>query len=142
MEKTKLLDLLTTQDKPNTVEEWMNKLNLQSTQEIEDFMRVVRECESDFEITYTKKNKLVLVDQSEFVRGILSINPKGFGFVDHPKGSLYIANHQFNGAMHEDEVLVKPKVYADLSAEGVIIRVIKHNTKQLVGTWKKNRIQI
>jgi ribonuclease R len=142
MEKTKLLDLLATQDKPYTVEEWMNKLNLQSTQEIEDFMRVVRECESEFEITYTKKNKLVLVDQSEFVRGILSINPKGFGFVDHPKGSLYIANHQFNGAMHEDEVLVKPKVYADLSAEGVIIRVIKHNTKQLVGTWKKNRIQI
>ena len=142
MEKTKLLDLLTTQDKPYTVEEWMNKLNLQSTQEIEDFMRVVRECESEYEITYTKKNKLVLVDQSEFVRGILSINPKGFGFVDHPKGSLYIANHQFNGAMHEDEVLVKPKVYADLSAEGVIIRVIKHNTKQLVGTWKKNRIQI
>lgn len=142
MEKTKLLDLLATQDKPYTVEEWMNKLNLQSTQEIEDFMRVVRECESEFEITYTKKNKLILVDQSEFVRGILSINPKGFGFVDHPKGSLYIANHQFNSAMHEDEVLVKPKVYADLSAEGVIIRVIKHNTKQLVGTWKKNRIQI
>lgn len=142
MEKMKLLDLLATQDKPYTVEEWMNKLNLQSTQEIEDFMRVVRECESEFEITYTKKNKLILVDQSEFVRGILSINPKGFGFVDHPKGSLYIANHQFNGAMHEDEVLVKPKVYADLSAEGVIIRVIKHNTKQLVGTWKKNRIQI
>jgi len=142
MEKTKLLDLLATQDKPYTVEEWMNKLNLQSTQEIEDFMRVVRECESEYEITYTKKNKLILVDQSEFVRGILSINPKGFGFVDHPKGSLYIANHQFNGAMHEDEVLVKPKVYADLSAEGVIIRVIKHNTKQLVGTWKKNRIQI
>ena len=142
MEKMKLLDLLATQDKPYTVEEWMNKLNLQSTQEIEDFMRVVRECESEFEITYTKKNKLILVDQSEFVRGTLSINPKGFGFVDHPKGSLYIANHQFNGAMHEDEVLVKPKVYADLSAEGVIIRVIKHNTKQLVGTWKKNRIQI
>jgi len=142
MEKTKLLDLLATQDKPYTVEEWMNKLNIQSTQEIEDFMRVVRECESEFEITYTKKNKLVLVDQSEFVRGTLSINPKGFGFVDHPKGSLYIANHQFNGAMHEDEVLVKPKVYADLSAEGVIVRVIKHNTKQLVGTWKKNRIQI
>ncbi len=142
MEKTKLLDLLATQDKPYTVEEWMNKLNLQSTQEIEDFMRVVRECENEYEITYTKKNKLVLVDQSEFVRGTLSINPKGFGFVDHPKGSLYIANHQFNGAMHEDEVLVKPKVYADLSAEGIIVRVIKHNTKQLVGTWKKNRIQI
>ena len=142
MEKTKLLDLLATQDKPYTVEEWMNKLNLQSTQDIEDFMRVVRECESEYEITYTKKNKLVLVDQSEFVRGTLSINPKGFGFVDHPKGSLYIANHQFNGAMHEDEVLVKPKVYADLSAEGIIVRVIKHNTKQLVGTWKKNRIQI
>lgn len=142
MEKTKLLDLLATQDKPYTVEEWMNKLNLQSSQEIEDFMRVVHECENEYELTYTKKNKLVLVDQSEFVRGILSINPKGFGFVDHPKGSLYIANHQFNGAMHDDEVLVKPKVYADLSAEGIIVKVIKHNTKQLVGTWKKNRIQV
>ena len=46
MEKTKLLDLLATQDKPYTVEEWMNKLNLQSSQEIEDFLRVVRECEN------------------------------------------------------------------------------------------------
>lgn len=142
MEKSKLLDLLTTQDKPYTVEEWTNKLNLHTPQEIEDFMRVVIECENEYEITYTKKNKLVLVDQSEFVRGTLSINPKGFGFVDHPKGSLYIANHQFNGAMHEDEVLVKPKVYADLSAEGIIVKVIKHNTKQLVGTWKKNRIRV
>ena len=84
--------------------------------------------------------KLILVDQSEFVKGILSINPKGFGFVDHSTGSLYIANHQFNGAMHEDEVLVKPKVYADLSAEGVIVKVITHNTKQLVGTWQKNSL--
>ncbi|HET6786213.1 MAG TPA: hypothetical protein VFH18_09335, partial [Erysipelotrichaceae bacterium] len=112
MEKSKLLDLLATQDKPYTVEEWMNKLNLQSTQEIEDFNRVVLQLEKEFELTYTKKNKLVLVDQSEFVKGILSINPKGFGFVDHSTGSLYIANHQFNGAMHDDEVLVKPKVYA------------------------------
>jgi len=142
MEKSKLLDLLATQDKPYTVEEWMNKLNFQSTHEIEGFMRLVRECENEYEITYTKKNKLMLVDQSEFARGTLSINPKGFGFVDHPKGSLYIANHQFNGAMHEDEVLVKPKVYADLSAEGIIVKVVKHNTKQLVGTWKKNRIQV
>lgn len=140
MEKTKLLDLLATQDKPYTVEEWMNKLNLHSTQEIEDFNRAVLQSEQEFELTYTKKNKLILVDQSEFVKGILSINPKGFGFVDHSSGSLYIANHQFNGAMHEDEVLVKPKVYADLSAEGVIVKVIKHNTKQLVGTWKKNQI--
>ncbi len=142
MEKTKLLDLLATQDKPYTVEEWMNKLNLQTTHEIEDFNRVVLQLEKEFELTYTKKNKLVLVDQSEFVKGILSINPKGFGFVDHSTGSLYIANHQFNGAMHDDEVLVKPKVYADLSAEGVIVKVIKHNTKQLVGTWKKNEVFI
>ncbi len=140
MEKSKLLDLLATQDKPYTVEEWMNKLNLHSAQDIEDFQRAVIQAEKEFELTYTKKSKLILVDQSEFVKGILSINPKGFGFVDHSTGSLYIANHQFNGAMHEDEVLVKPKVYADLSAEGVIVKVITHNTKQLVGTWQKNSL--
>ena len=43
MEKSKLLDLLATQDKPYTVEEWMNKLNLKSTHEIEDFVRAIHE---------------------------------------------------------------------------------------------------
>ena len=142
MEKTELLRLLATQDKPYTVEEWIKKLNLQSVQEIEAFNKLVLSLENDYEIMYTKKQKLILMDKSDWVKGKLTIHPKGFGFVDHQDGSLFIPPNQFKGAMHEDEVLVKPKVFADLSAEGEIVKVIKRNTTQLVGTWKRKHFEV
>ena len=142
MEKTELLRLLATQDKPNTVEEWIKKLNLQSIQEIEAFNKLVLSLENDYEIMYTKKQKLILMDKSDWIKGKLTIHPKGFGFVDHQDGSLFIPPNQFKGAMHEDEVLVKPKVFADLSAEGEIVKVIKRNTTQLVGTWKRKHFEV
>lgn len=142
MEKTELLHLLAKQDKPYTVEEWIKKLNLQSVKEIEAFNKLVLSLENDYEIMYTKKQKLILMDKSDWVKGKLTIHPKGFGFVDHQDGSLFIPPNQFKGAMHEDEVLVKPKVFADLSAEGEIVKVIKRNTTQLVGTWKRKHFEV
>ena len=61
MEKTELLNLLAKQDKPYTVEEWIKKLNLQSVQEIEAFNKLVLSLENDYEIMYTKKQKLILM---------------------------------------------------------------------------------
>lgn len=142
MEKTELLNLLAQQDKPYTLEEWTKKLNLQSVKEIEAFNKLVLSLENDYEIMYTKKQKIILMDKSDWAKGKLSIHPKGFGFVDHQDGSLFIPPNQFKGAMHEDEVLVKPKVFADLSAEGEIVKVIQRNTMQLVGTWKQKHFEV
>ena len=95
MEKTELLNLLAKQDKPYTLEEWIKKLNLQSVQEIEAFNKLVLSLENDYEIMYTKKQKLILMDKSDWVKGKLTILPKGFGFVDHQDGSLFIPPNQF-----------------------------------------------
>lgn len=137
MNQINFLEKLNTTPKPFTAEEWIRELKLDSVQEMEDFFALVRKMEDEGLIVITKKQKIQLLDDSDFFRGKLSIHPKGYGFVDHDKGSLYIPSYQFKGAMHEDEVLVKPKVYADLSSEGEIIRVLKRNTTQLVGTWKR-----
>ena len=75
MEKTELLNLLAKQDKPYTLEEWIKKLNLQSVQEIEAFNKLVLSLENDYEIMYTKKQKLILMDKSDWVKGKLTIHP-------------------------------------------------------------------
>jgi len=135
MKKETFLEKLQQSPKFYTIQEWLFNLGLTSLKETEDFLSLIRHMEDEGLIVTSKKGKLQSVDTSNFIEGRLSIHPKGFGFVDHAKGSLYIAAYAFKGAMHEDTVLVKPRVFSDLSSDGEILRVIKRNTTQLVGTW-------
>lgn len=71
-----------------------------------------------------------------FVKGILRLNVRGFGFVDTETKSYFIGKDQIHLALDQDEVLLKCWEKPDNDYEGEVIDILSHHTKQLVGTWK------
>lgn len=136
MNKETLLNLIQNHNKLRTTEEWAVYLNLKDA-ELESFFSMVRDLENNYELITTKKGKLQLPSESDFIEGILSINPKGFGFVDGENESVYISHENFNTAMDQDRVLVKPRVFKNQNKDGVIVKVVSRNTQQLVANLEK-----
>lgn len=114
------------------VNQWIGLMNLTNQSDIDRFFQIVRELEEEFEITTTRQDKIVLTKDAGWKTGVLSINAKGFGFVDLEEGSIYINGTNLKDAMHQDTVLVKPKTYNDGSSEGIVVKVIKRAVPQVV----------
>ena len=70
--------------------------------------------------------------------GIITINKKGFGFVEtEMPDDIFVPMREVNNAMHSDKVLVQVVHKAHgLKAEGKVLRVIKRNNPELIGIYK------
>ena len=78
----------------------------------------------------------------EILEGMYLGNEKGFGFVKISEEipDIFIAGKNKRDAMDKDIVSVKVLNKKQGShKEGIIIKVVKRNTKQLVGTFQKNK---
>lgn len=136
--KEQIVETMTQQPKLLLSEdEWVRRLRLFSQEEITELNQTLYQLEEDGVITLTHKDKFILTDEAGWIKGMLSINPKGFGFVDLEEGSVYIHANSMKDAMHHDTVLVKPKVYKDGTSEGEVVKVLERSVTQLVGTWAK-----
>jgi len=136
--KEQIVETMTQQPKLLLSEdEWVRRLRLFSQEEITELSQTLYQLEEDGVITLTHKDKFILTDEAGWIKGMLSINPKGFGFVDLEEGSVYIHANSMKDAMHHDTVLVKPKVYKDGTSEGEVVKVLERSVTQLVGTWAK-----
>lgn len=136
--KEQIVETMTQQPKLLLSEdEWVRRLRLFSQEEITELSQTLYQLEEDGVITLTHKDKFILTDEAGWIKGMLSINPKGFGFVDLEEGSVYIHANSMKNAMHHDTVLVKPKVYKDGTSEGEVVKVLERSVTQLVGTWAK-----
>ncbi len=132
------LELIHNQTKPYTAQEWANKLNLQYSSHMHDFLMMIDQMEEDAVITFTNKQKIVLIEDADFIKGILSVNPKGYGFVDNEEQHFYVHEDKFNTAMHGDEVLVKVKELTDGSTTGEVKKILKRNLTQLIAVFHNN----
>ena len=98
------------------------------------------EMELNGDIICDKKNRVLLSSCMGLVKGKINGNSKGFAFCileDETKEDIFIANHNLNGAMHEDTVLVLPKVNEkDGRIEGIVQKILSHGLKTVVGTIK------
>jgi len=136
--KEQIVETMTQQPKLLLSEdEWVRRLRLFSQEEITELSQTLYQLEEDGVITLTHKDKFILTAEAGWIKGMLSINPKGFGFVDLEEGSVYIHANSMKDAMHHDTVLVKPKVYKDGTSEGEVVKVLERSVTQLVGTWAK-----
>ncbi|NLY82086.1 MAG: ribonuclease R [Clostridiales bacterium] len=73
--------------------------------------------------------------------GIIQKNRKKFGFVRMEEGrDIYISPENLHTAMDGDEVAVEliPEIYWKGGPEGIITKVIKRNTDEIVGTLYKH----
>ena len=114
-------------------------LGLKSPEELKDLQTCLEELVNSYVIFKTKKDKYLLLKNCPNLKiGRYSANKKGFGFVILDKEEdLYINDKDCNGAIHDDIVLAEI-VRQGLKREGRIIRVLKRESKNLIGEVVNN----
>ena len=111
MEELKELLLNTIESKKKCyfdIRKLAGELKLNKTSDFVLLNKALNELEDDYLIFRDKNNYFYSVKQSNFYRGVIRINKKGFGFLDLDEdNSIYIPSDAIKGAFDNDEVLVE-----------------------------------
>ena len=89
------------------------------------------------DLFYADKTKICTASKLGYYKGRIIGSNKGFAFCEFEDGQddLFIASRNLNGAIHGDEVVVKRTIYkGNNKPEGIVIKVVNHRIKSLVGT--------
>ena len=109
--------------------------------EREEVKKNIFELSKIGKIVIDSKRRCDLPERKGFLRGILSVNAKGYGFITREEGDVFIAPPDTAYAMNGDEVLYKiTKSAVDgLRAEGYVYSIIRRNTDIIVGQFSKSK---
>ena len=122
--------------RPLSLAQLQETLGLSTTEEFVAMNKAVNELAEQYVIVFSQKGNLMPARMGGYYQGALSINRKGFGFLDlEDENSIHITEANLHGAMNGDVAIVKklPSFYG--SDEGEVIRVLQHKTNTLVGTF-------
>jgi ribonuclease R len=128
-------------NRPMKVSELMKQFSIPDAQRRELRSRL-KEMTADGRLIKVRGGRYGLPDEMNLVSGVLTTNPKGFGFVAQEKDSgekdIYISRGHMGDAMHGDLVTVRIEPGRDSDRpEGRVIRILKRNTPELVGTYEQ-----
>lgn len=109
--------------------------------EYNKFKLQLDELENELKIQKNRKNRYTIVTE-KYIEGKYKGNEKGFGFILlDDEEDIFISKENKKGAVNEDVVLVKiiNEKAEGKRREGKIVKIVKHNKNELVGTFKKSR---
>ncbi|MEG0077649.1 ribonuclease R [Anaerorhabdus sp.] len=139
MEMTQLKDKILTlieNSKLGTydIEKLAKELDCTSTSDFIMLNKTLNQLEDDYIIARNPKNFFLTAIQAGIYVGKISINRKGFGFLDlDADNSIYISLDDLKGAMDKDEVVVK--LFKIGSNEGEVVKILTRNTEVCIGTF-------
>ena len=128
--------MMSSKYKGKTLDELKILMNVDTAKEFTEFMKAFNELEDEVVIIADKKDRYFLAEKLGYFKGILHVNPRGFGFVENEEVRCYVSEDEMNYAVDKDEVVAQSWVNYDGSSECRIVRIIKHNLSKLVGTVK------
>ena len=133
--ETKILEILEEKNESQTIFEIEEKLNLDKM-EFKTLVQTLNKMEEQLRIYRTKKDKYMLFTNSHLKVGKLSVNKRGFGFVDIGSGKdVYIKSENMNKAIHNDQVIVEITSKNIEEPEGRILKIVDRNLNNLVGEF-------
>jgi ribonuclease R len=105
--KQQVIDIFNKNRVALTIEEIYERLNLTTSDDFRELVKVVNELEEEYIIYRSKRNKFSLFEDTGLKKGILRVNKKGFGFVEQDDEDIYVSQDNMNSAIHNDLVLVE-----------------------------------
>lgn len=120
-----------------TIEELVEYLQIEGTEDFKKFVKLMVALEDEGIVVRSKNDRYDLARDLGFYKGIISIHPKGFGFVEiDDMDDVYVRGEDLNGALHKDTVLVKilPSSKGD-SLEGEVVQILDRGMKEFIGTY-------
>ena len=110
--------------------------------EYHQFLEVIGKLELELKIEKNKKNRYKLSDKT-YYEGYYRKNQKGFGFVriEDREDEIYISKENSLNALNGDHVLIEiiDEENKIKSAEGKVVRILKHEKDTFVGTFQYNK---
>ncbi len=131
-----ILEFLAEYDRPLTLRQLQNELELKESQEKEALKRRMTAMARDGQVIQNRRGAYGLLDKMDLVAGRVIGHKDGYGFVipDDDSGDLFINARQMRMVFHEDRVLARVASMDHRGRrEGAIVEVIEHNTHEIVG---------
>ncbi|MFA5407203.1 MAG: ribonuclease R [Bacilli bacterium] len=132
----KVLEILTSNERPLTIYEIKDLLELKNSQELRELQDTLFNLEKDYKVYRSKKDRYLLFEKSHLKKGSLSVIRSGrFGFVkiDGMAEDIAISSSDFNGANHNDVVIIE--ITDERKNTGRVLKVIQRDNKDLVGEF-------
>ena len=137
-------------ERPLNKRELAERLGLETPEEKEELRAVLKELTEEYKLVRGRKKRYGLPEQLHMRIGVLSRNPKGFGFVrtENPEeDDIYVRACDLGTAMNGDTVLIQinreanynPVTESFMRAEGEILEVLERKTSRVVGTFHKSK---
>lgn len=108
----------------------------------QELKEVLEALVSDGKIEQTAKGKYIKSEGGQFLTGVLTGNPRGFGFVtvEGQEEDIFIPGDSLNGALHQDVVAVALNPSSTgKRREGSIVKIVSHGITQIIGTYEKSK---
>ena len=137
--REEIIELLGKEKRALSATEICDKLNLNTAGELKKLLDDLRILEEGYTVYRSNKDKYMLFENSHLLKGRLSVNKKGFGFVivDGRDGDIYIDAKNMNGALNNDLVVVEElKGQNGKKTEGRVVKVLKKENNLIVGEYK------
>lgn len=138
--RDRILNILKQQDRAYTIFELKDILGLDTTEEIEQMMRLLNDLESNLTIYHTNKDKYMAFEYSHLKKGKIAVSDKGFGFVlMEDEDDIHVDKEHLNGAIDGDLVIVEiTNKNTGAKKEGRVLRIASRNYGPLVGEYSYN----
>ena len=137
--REEIIELLGKEKRALSTTEICDKLNLNTAGELKKLLDDLRILEEGYTVYRSNKDKYMLFENSHLLKGRLSVNKKGFGFVivDGRNEDIYIDAKNMNGALNNDLVVVEElKGQNGKKTEGRVVKVLKKENNLIVGEYK------
>ena len=137
--REEIIELLGKEKRALSATEICDKLNLNTAGELKKLLDNLRILEESYTVYRSNKDKYMLFENSHLLKGRLSVNKKGFGFVivDGRDEDIYIDAKNMNGALNNDLVVVEElKGQNGKKTEGRVVKVLKKENNLIVGEYK------
>ena len=138
--REKILQLLEKEDSALTLESLVNKLDCNTPESIQELEYELDLLIKELIVYLTNKNRYILYTKCpDFKKGIMQINKSGNGFaVREDDEDIFIRKEHLNYALDGDTVLVKVIDNTSRKPEGMVIRILKRDLRNIVGTIKSD----
>ena len=135
--ESKILEILSGKNKSLTIMEINDLLGLHTIEEYQELGKTLNILCMEAQIYYSeKKKRYTLFSNTNYMKGKLIVNPKGYGFVildDNDREDIFINSRNMLDAKSNDIVLVE---YINKhNKEGKVTKVIKRDESNLVGLF-------
>lgn len=123
---------------PSTEAELINKLKIESLH-IDIFKKILKELISEKVIAFSNGRYVNNSKQEDVVKGVISMHPKGFGFVQPSdnnifKEDIFIPKHLTQNAVDGDTVeVVVNEVISEKGPEGKVISILDRGRTHIAG---------